>query len=166
MSHDYASRVFLYLYSDFIPSHGHIVIGDNVWFGQNCSVLKGVTIGDNCIIGYGSTVLHDIPSNSVVAGTPAKVICTLDQYYEKRKKQYALEAVEYCRSILASGREPQVEDFWDDYPCFVDGSNYQDYPYPYMRVFKSKERFESWKKNHKKVFKDFDDFIAYAKTNR
>ena len=45
-------------------------------------MLKGVTIGDNCIIGYGSTVMKDIPANSVAVGTPTKVICTIEEYFK------------------------------------------------------------------------------------
>ena len=162
MAHDYASRVFLNLYSDFIPSHGHIIIGNNVWFGQNCTVLKGVTIGDNSIIGYGSTVLHDIPANSVAAGTPAKVICTLEQYYEKRKRQFVLEAVDYYKCIKASNKNPQASDFFDDYPVFVDGRNYDKYNFPYSKVFRKKEQFEAWILNHKAPFASFEEFAKYA----
>lgn len=51
-----------------------IKVGDNVWFGGNVCVLPGVTIGDNVVIGAGSVVTKDIPSNSVAVGNPCKVI--------------------------------------------------------------------------------------------
>ena len=51
-THDYASMVFVNRDSEFIPSSAPICIGNNVYFGQQCTVLKGVTIGDNCIIGF------------------------------------------------------------------------------------------------------------------
>ncbi|HEY4155058.1 MAG TPA: acyltransferase [Puia sp.] len=51
-----------------------IFIGDNVWLGVNCVVLKGVRIGDNAVIGANSVVSRDIPPNSVAAGNPCKVI--------------------------------------------------------------------------------------------
>lgn len=51
-----------------------VIIGNNVWIGNNVIVLKGVTIGDNCIIGAGSVVTKDVPSNTAVAGNPAKII--------------------------------------------------------------------------------------------
>ena len=50
-------------------------------------MLPGVTIGSNVIIGANSTVTHDIPDNSVVAGSPARVICTLEEYLEKERKR-------------------------------------------------------------------------------
>jgi acetyltransferase-like isoleucine patch superfamily enzyme len=52
-------------------------IGKNVWIGINCIVLKGVTIGDNSVIGAGSIVNRDIPANTMAAGNPAVVIKNL-----------------------------------------------------------------------------------------
>ncbi|MDD5869530.1 MAG: DapH/DapD/GlmU-related protein, partial [Succinatimonas sp.] len=51
-----------------------ITIGDNVWFGGNVTVLPGVTIGSNSVIGAGSVVTHDIPSGVVAVGNPCKVL--------------------------------------------------------------------------------------------
>ena len=51
-----------------------ITVGNNVWFGGNVIVLPGVTIGDNTIIGAGSVVTKDIPSNVIAVGNPCKVI--------------------------------------------------------------------------------------------
>ena len=51
-----------------------IVIGNNVWIGTNVTVLKGVKIGDGCIIAAGSLVTKDVPANCLAAGVPAKVI--------------------------------------------------------------------------------------------
>lgn len=52
-----------------------IEIGENVWIGWNCTVLKGVTIGDNSIVAAGSVVLRGIyPPHSLIAGNPAKVV--------------------------------------------------------------------------------------------
>ena len=54
-----------------------IRVGSDVWIGGGVRVLPGVTIGDNVVIGAGSVVVHDIPSNSVAVGNPARVIRTL-----------------------------------------------------------------------------------------
>lgn len=56
-----------------------IKVGNNVWIGGNVCVLPGVTIGDNVVIGAGSVVNKDIPSNSVAVGNPCKVIKQLDE---------------------------------------------------------------------------------------
>ena len=51
-----------------------INIGSNVWIGGSVTILSGVAIGDNVVIGAGSIVTRDIPSNSVAVGNPCKVI--------------------------------------------------------------------------------------------
>lgn len=51
-----------------------IHVGNNVWIGAHVSVLPGVTIGDNCVIGAGSVVTKDIPANSLAVGNPCRVI--------------------------------------------------------------------------------------------
>lgn len=51
-----------------------IFIGDNVYIGTGCTILGPVRIGNNVIIGAGSVITHNIPSNCVVAGVPAKII--------------------------------------------------------------------------------------------
>jgi len=56
-----------------------IKIGDNVWVGSNATILAGVTIGDGAIIGANAVVTKNVPSNSVVAGIPAKIIKYVEQ---------------------------------------------------------------------------------------
>lgn len=60
---------------------GFPIIGDNVYIASNSTVIGGIHIGNNVIIGAGSVVTKDIPDNSVVAGNPARVIKTLDESY-------------------------------------------------------------------------------------
>ena len=55
-----------------------VTIGDNVWLGDNCAVLKGVTIGENSVVAARAVVTRDVPANVVVAGSPAKVVKELD----------------------------------------------------------------------------------------
>ncbi|WP_067149403.1 serine acetyltransferase [Pseudotamlana agarivorans] len=50
------------------------VIGNNVKLYTNCTVIGGITIGDNCIIGAGSVVIKDVPANSTVVGNPGRII--------------------------------------------------------------------------------------------
>ena len=57
-----------------------IIIGDHVWIGKNVTVLKGVTIGSGAVIGAGSVVTKDVPSNTVVAGNPAKPIKLIEKW--------------------------------------------------------------------------------------
>ena len=62
---------------------GRVVLGDRVYVGSGAKIMPGVTIGDNVLIAAGSVVTKSIPSNVVVAGNPAKFICSLEEYIEK-----------------------------------------------------------------------------------
>lgn len=62
---------------------GIVRIGNNVFIGADSIVLCNTRIGDNVVIGAGSVVTHDIPSNSVYAGNPAKYICSFEEYQKK-----------------------------------------------------------------------------------
>ena len=120
LTHDWASWCFVESDHEFYPSHAKVKIGDNVWLGRNVTICKGVTIGNNCIIGIGSVVTKDIPANSIAVGVPAKVVGSYEDYMKRRSSKYVDEAIEYAEAIIESGREPQIDDFHDDYPCFVD----------------------------------------------
>ena len=64
-----------------------ITVGDNVWFGTNVSVLPGVTVGSNTVIGAGSVVNKSIPAGVIAAGNPCKVIRKIT---EADKKKYPI----------------------------------------------------------------------------
>ncbi len=49
-------------------------VGHNVWMGYGACVLRGTTIGDNCIVGTLAVVTRDVPDNAVVGGAPARVL--------------------------------------------------------------------------------------------
>ena len=82
LCHDASTKTFLNF-----TKIGRVTIGSNVFIGAESVVLPGVTIGNNVIVGANSTVTHDVPDGVVVAGAPAKVICTLDEYLNKEKKR-------------------------------------------------------------------------------
>lgn len=162
LTHDGGFYVLLNKYHEFIPQSGKVKIGNNVYFGRNCSVFKGVTIGDNCIIGFGSIVTKDIPANSIAVGAPARVVGTIEDYYAKRCKKSISEALAYAKSIQERfHRRPRIEEFWEEFPFFVDKENIKDYPnLPYKRQLG--DSFDYWLDNHKKIFNGFDDFLNAA----
>lgn len=73
-----------YVYN--LPIH----IGNNVWIGSSVQVMPGVSIGDNSVIGAGSVVTHDIPSDCVAYGVPCEVIREIgekdEKYYYKNRE--------------------------------------------------------------------------------
>jgi len=62
--------------SNLIPSP--VVIGRNVWLGANVTVLPGVTIGDDAVIGAGSVVTKDVPARTIAVGSPARVVRSIE----------------------------------------------------------------------------------------
>lgn len=82
LCHDASTKVFL-----GYTKIGRVTIGDNVFIGAESVILPGVTIGSNVIIGANSTVTYDVPDNTVVAGSPARVLCSLEEYLQKERSR-------------------------------------------------------------------------------
>jgi len=61
------------------PKPRPVVIGNRVWCGINVTIMAGVTIGDDVVIGVGAVVCSDIPPNSIAVGIPAKPVKRLDR---------------------------------------------------------------------------------------
>lgn len=129
MTHDFGTYVLRNLYNDFVASSGRVKIGSNIYFGRDVTVLKGVTIGDNCIIGLGSIVTRDIPSNSVAVGVPCRVVCSIDEYYQKRRKIQVKEAIDLGVSIIENlNRQPVITDFKEEWVLFLTEPEMEKYP--------------------------------------
>jgi acetyltransferase-like isoleucine patch superfamily enzyme len=60
-------------------SFSTVSIGKSCWIGQNACILKGVLLGDNCIVAAGAVVTRSFPAFSVIGGVPAKLLKTLPQ---------------------------------------------------------------------------------------
>lgn len=71
---------------------GAIVIGNNVYVGQGVYILPGVEIGDNVIVAAASVVTKSVPSNVVIAGNPARIVNTVDDY---AKRMYKMDIGNY-----------------------------------------------------------------------
>lgn len=80
---------------------GKVEIGNNVFIGAGSVVLPNVKIGDNVIIGANSVVTKDIENNVVVAGNPARVINSLENYLKKYKN--IPEDIKFDKSYTISG---------------------------------------------------------------
>lgn len=88
-NHDGSLSVLRYLYNEQnIDLIKPIKIGKNCFIGINSTILYGVNIGDNVIVGACSLVTKDLESNAVYAGVPAKRICSIKEFYEKNKDSF------------------------------------------------------------------------------
>lgn len=93
IAHDYSWSILRKKYDVIVPTGGGAIsIGNNVFIGEGTTVLRNVKIGDNVIIGAASVITKDIPSDCVVAGNPAHVIMTLEEYKDRREKNLLTEA--------------------------------------------------------------------------
>lgn len=81
-------RVLRTIEADY-DSFGKVIIGNSVYLGANSLIMPGVTIGDGVLVAAGSVVTKSVPANVVVGGNPAKILCTINEYYEKNKKYNA-----------------------------------------------------------------------------
>ena len=66
---------------------GKVTIYNNVFIGMDTVIMPGVEIGPNVIIGANSVITKTVPPDSVVAGAPARPICTLDEFLDKHKPE-------------------------------------------------------------------------------
>ena len=78
--------------NEYLEYGYRVTIGNDVWIGGNTVINPGVNIGDNVVIGSGSVVTHDIPSNVVAAGNPCRVLRPITiadkEFWGKQKEIY------------------------------------------------------------------------------
>ncbi len=88
---------------------GKIIIKDNVYIGNNCLIMPGVTIESNVIVAAGSVVTKSIPNNSVVGSNPARVLSSIsifeDKMIEKNVKSKLMGVLEKKTYLLSLSDE-------------------------------------------------------------
>ena len=81
-----------------------VVIEDNVWVGRKTTVLKGVTLGNGCILGFGTIVSKDVPPHCIVAGQPAKIV--------KENVVYSITEKESDQQFFPLHNEADADEFF------------------------------------------------------
>lgn len=111
LTHDYSLSVLRRAYGDWIGEGQQTIIGENCFLGMNSIILMGTRIGNNVIVGAGSVVHGVVPDNVVVAGNPAKIICTLEEHYKNRLDKTKSEAIACARIFYErTGKVPKPKD--------------------------------------------------------
>lgn len=166
IAHDYSWKILEDAYEEELPSGGMpIHIGNNVFIGANCTILGGVTIGNNVIIAAGSTVCKSLPDNTVCAGSPAKVVKSLDAYYQKRKAEYVADAKKNAQYIWAhTGKLPAIEEMLNFAVLFMPRTpeNIQKYVLGKHRFGGSPEKYADILKKTDPLYPDYQAFLVDA----
>lgn len=150
LAHGYDWSVLREVFKEQLGSAGKVEIGNNVFIGMHTTILKGVKVGNNVIIGANSLVNKDIPDNSVVAGNPAKVITTIDKYFEKRKTQYLNDAKE-----LAMG---YFEKFQTKPPVHL----FAEFSHLFSEEEFKRTGFKLDSRGDKPMFDNYDGFLKWC----
>ena len=165
LTHGFDWCVLKGVYGDVLGSRGKVTIGDNCFIGMHTTILKGVTIGSNVIIGANSVVTKDIPDNCVAVGNPAKVVMTLEEYYEKRKKAQLEEASSLVREYRAVyGKDPSAKDMSEFFWLFTDEYEGIDesWKYQMQQAGNLQQSIEKLNSNPK-PYKDMQEFFDSVK---
>lgn len=102
---------------------GRVIIHDSCHIGARCVILPGVEIGPRTLVGAGSVVSRSLPPNSVCAGNPARVICSLDEYLEKQRGRMA-DAAKFQFSVtMTPGERAAMARAAQDRDCYVTGGH-------------------------------------------
>lgn len=170
LTHDYSVCVTKKKYNGYIlGSQKKTVIGDNVFLGWGCCILPGANVGNNVIIGAKAVVSGKIESNSVYAGNPARKICTLDEFYSKRRDRQVSEAVKiYQEYKIKYNETPPKELFHEYFFLFCGGRECFDNLIPeFERKLYDHGNYEESKEcliNNVSQFKSYSEFCKYAET--
>lgn len=165
LTHDYSVGVTkIWSHGNVLGSQKPVTIGDNVFIGWGATILAGTTIGDNCVIGAGSVVSGRIDGDSIWGGVPGKRICTLEEYYDRRKRNQLDEAVEiYSRYKQRFQMVPSKELFHEYFYLFSSSST------DLCDVFRQKlddhgnaDECMDWIDSHDPLFDSFDSFCDFA----
>lgn len=166
--HDYSRSVLM-----SVPGYENVgearetYIGDNVFIGMNSIILMGSVIGDNCIIGAGSVVSGKFENNSIIAGNPATRICSLEDYYHRRKEQELNSAKLFVKKWHEKyGRYPSINEMtnafsWLYVPHTLENLQENSKLFNYNGV--NDEIFKNNYLNTKPQFETYDEFLNYCK---
>lgn len=121
LTHDYSWSVIKGVTGEVLGNQKPVSIGNNVFIGWGATILCGTTIADNTIIGAHAVVSGHVEGNSVWGGVPARRICSLEQYREKRKAAQVEEAKSFVRAFrIRWGRYPREEEVPEYFFLFAD----------------------------------------------
>lgn len=164
LTHGYDWSVLKGEYHQVLGSSGKVKIGNNVFIGTGTTILKGATIGNNVVIGANTLINKDIPDNVVVAGNPVRVICSLEDFYQRRKNAQLDEAKELVLTYNERfGKLPDKNLLSEFFWLFTSGEDelHPKWKEEMSRVGNFELSMEQLKRNDK-PFEDYDTFLRWC----
>lgn len=159
LTHDYSWSVVKGLNGEILGNQKSVKIGNNVFIGWGATILCGTTIEDNTIIGAHAVVSGHVTGNSVWGGVPARRLCSLEEYRQKRQSVQVKEATEFVRAFKERfGRDPIPEEIPQYFFLFAN-------PTSLNPVFEAQMRLKgTWEKSLEclatpRPFPSFEDFL-------
>ncbi len=159
LAHDYSYAVLRKDYHCMLRKSGITKIGNNVFIGWNSIIMMNVKIGNNVIIASGSIVTKDIPDNVVIGGNPARIICTLDDYYKKNEEKFEYYAAIYYKQKSAFLNKKLTENDMNWYNQLWKYEN-KKAVYNNLKVDgDNKEELINDILNYKEKYSSFEEFV-------
>lgn len=162
-THDYSWCVGSNINGELFGACGKVEIGDNVFCGQDVTILRNVKIGSNCIIGSKSLVCKNIPDGEVWGGNPACFICKTEDFINKRREKQLEEAVILFKSYYEKYNEiPPSELFFEFFYLFENPCETENVRFKKQINCFNQEMVYMVYKNKKTYFKNYDAFCNYC----
>lgn len=160
LTHDYGWSVVKGVTGEIFGNEKPVTIGNNVFIGWGATILCGTTIEDNVIVGAHSVVSGRLEHNSVYAGIPAKRICSLDHYREKRAAAQVDEAKDYVvRFRRRFGRNPRAEEMREYFFLWADSEHLNDAYRFQMGLMGTYDKSEAILATPR-AFSNYEEFLA------
>lgn len=165
-THDFSWCIGTALTGELFGACGKVEIGNNVFCGQDVTILRNVKVGSNCIIGSKSLVCRNVPDGEVWGGNPAKFICKTDEFINKRKNMQVQEAKILFKSYYDKYKSiPPKEIFFEYFWLFENPNSTQN-----ELFIKQVNNFDlqiilDFYKNKANVFENYSEFCKYCIAN-
>jgi acetyltransferase-like isoleucine patch superfamily enzyme len=168
LCHDYSVGVTKrWSHGDVLGSQKRVTIGNNVFLGWGCTVLAGTTIGDDAVIGAGAVATGNLPGGAIYGGNPARRICGIEEYYERRKAKQLAEALNVFDAYRERfGKVPPQEVFHEYFYLFSPKA--EGLPEAFARKLEDKGNAEECLaylrdgENDRAAFGSYEEFVEYA----
>ena len=165
LTHDYSVFVANHLSKGrLFGKQQPVEIGNNVFIGWGGVILPGTVIGDNVIIGAYAVATGNLESNAVYAGNPARRICSIEDYIQKRTDNQLAEAVDIFKQYwLRFGRKPDSAVFHEYFYLFSSDRQLIDIYKNKMTENGNYKECLNYLQKHKPMFENYEQFCEYAK---